>query len=175
MYHVHTLGQIHVHVCTCMYICVHVHTFTYMFILVHEFVNMYIHVCTMYRALCTDLQILASVHVVKIPDEYAEYHDAKKYVKPFAVCRIVQGSDFAYSAYVCTPHFADASGPVSGWQCQLATAAAALTGRLQVPSPSPGQYEPDPPATRSHPSQCPSPLAARASHGAASDPDRPGR
>jgi hypothetical protein len=31
----------------------------------------------------------------------------KKYVKPFAVCRIVQGSDFAYSAYVCTPHFAD--------------------------------------------------------------------
>ena len=32
----------------------------------------------------------------------------KKYVKPFAVCRIVQGSDFAYFAYVCTPHFADA-------------------------------------------------------------------
>ena len=31
----------------------------------------------------------------------------KKYVKPFAICRIVICSDFAYSAYVCTPHFAD--------------------------------------------------------------------
>jgi hypothetical protein len=49
-----------------VYIYVQVHTCTYMFILVHEFVNMYIHVCTMYRALCTDLQIL--VHVVRIPD-----------------------------------------------------------------------------------------------------------
>ena len=39
---------------------------TYMFIHVHTFINMYIHVCTMYRALCTDLQIL--VHVVRIPD-----------------------------------------------------------------------------------------------------------
>jgi hypothetical protein len=26
---------------------------------------------------------------------------------PFAICRIVTGSDFVYSAYVCTPHFAD--------------------------------------------------------------------
>jgi hypothetical protein len=42
---------------------------------------------------------------MKYVKKYAEY--AKKYVKPFAVCRIVQGSDFAYSAYVCTPHFAD--------------------------------------------------------------------
>ena len=42
-------------------------TCTYMFILVHNFINMYIHVCTMYRALCTDLQIL--VHVVRIPDD----------------------------------------------------------------------------------------------------------
>ncbi len=40
---------------------------TYMLILVHNFVNMYKHVCTMDRALCTDLQIL--VHVVRIPDE----------------------------------------------------------------------------------------------------------
>ena len=41
---------------------------TYMFILVHNFINMYIHVCTMYRALCTNLQIL--VHVVRIPDAW---------------------------------------------------------------------------------------------------------
>ncbi len=33
----------------------------------------------------------------------------KKYVKPFAICRIAVYSDFAYSAYVCTPHFADAA------------------------------------------------------------------
>ncbi len=31
----------------------------------------------------------------------------KKYVKPFAICRIVRSPDFAYSAYVCTPDFAD--------------------------------------------------------------------
>jgi hypothetical protein len=31
----------------------------------------------------------------------------KKYVKPFAICRIVTSPDFAYLSYVCTPHFAD--------------------------------------------------------------------
>jgi hypothetical protein len=30
-----------------------------------------------------------------------------KYVKPFAICRIVTCSDFGYSEYVWTPHFAD--------------------------------------------------------------------
>ena len=53
----------YVHVCIFMYMYI---ACTYMFILVHNFINMYIHVCTMYRALCTDLQIL--VHVVRIPD-----------------------------------------------------------------------------------------------------------
>ena len=37
-----------------------------MFMLVRNFVNMYIHVCTMYRDVCTDLPIL--VQVVRIPD-----------------------------------------------------------------------------------------------------------
>ena len=54
---------IHVHVCIFMYMYI---VCTYMFILVHNYMNMYIHVCTMYRAVCTDLQIL--VHVVRIPD-----------------------------------------------------------------------------------------------------------
>ena len=54
----------YVHVCIFMYMYI---ACTYMFILVHNFINMYIHVCTMYRALCTDLQIL--VHVVRIPDD----------------------------------------------------------------------------------------------------------
>ena len=56
-----------------MYMYVDICIFMYMYIactyssrLVHNFINMYIHVCTMYRALCTDLQIL--VHVVRIPD-----------------------------------------------------------------------------------------------------------
>ena len=39
---------------------------TYMFMPVRNFVNMYIHVCTMYRDVCTDLPIL--VQVVRIPD-----------------------------------------------------------------------------------------------------------
>ncbi len=30
----------------------------------------------------------------------------KEYVKPFTICRIVTSPDFAYFAYVCTPHFA---------------------------------------------------------------------
>ena len=57
-----------------MYMYVDICIFMYMYIactyssrLVHNFINMYIHVCTMYRALCTDLHIL--VHVVRIPDE----------------------------------------------------------------------------------------------------------
>ncbi len=37
-----------------------------MFMLVRNFVNMYIHVCNMYRDVCTDLPIL--VQVVRIPD-----------------------------------------------------------------------------------------------------------
>jgi hypothetical protein len=56
-----------------MYMYVDICIFMYMYIactyssrLVHNFINMYIHVCTMYRALCTDLHIL--VHVVRIPD-----------------------------------------------------------------------------------------------------------
>jgi hypothetical protein len=93
MYHVHTLRDIHVHVCTYLYIyhkytdmyihvhvCRYVHTCTcmmymyilactYMFMLqvVRNFVNMYIHVFTMYRDVCTDLPIL--VQVVRIPDD----------------------------------------------------------------------------------------------------------
>ena len=55
----------YVHVCIFMYMYI---ACTYMFILVHNFINMYIHGCTMYRALCTDLQIL--VHVVRIPDDF---------------------------------------------------------------------------------------------------------
>ena len=39
---------------------------TYSSTLVHNLIYMYIHVCTMHRALYTDLQIL--VHVVRIPD-----------------------------------------------------------------------------------------------------------
>jgi hypothetical protein len=38
-----------------------------MFMPVRNFVNMYIHVCTMYRDVCTDLPIL--VQVIRIPDE----------------------------------------------------------------------------------------------------------
>ncbi len=34
--------------------------------LVHNFINIYMHVCTMYRALCTKLHI--HIHVVRIPD-----------------------------------------------------------------------------------------------------------
>jgi hypothetical protein len=41
---------------------------TYSSILVHNFIYMYIHVCTMYRDVCTDLPIL--VQVVRIPDVY---------------------------------------------------------------------------------------------------------
>jgi hypothetical protein len=36
---------------------------------------MYIHVCTMYRALCTDLQIL--VHVVRIPDALSPEYESE--------------------------------------------------------------------------------------------------
>ncbi len=71
----------HVHVCTLyiykakfMYMYVNICLFMYMYmlctyrsILVHNFIYVYIHVCTMYRAVCTDLQIL--VHVVRIPDD----------------------------------------------------------------------------------------------------------
>ena len=58
-----------------MYMYVDICIFMYMYIactyssrLVHNFINMYIHVCTMYRALCTDLQILVHVVRVRIPD-----------------------------------------------------------------------------------------------------------
>jgi hypothetical protein len=47
-------------------------------------------------------------YAIKYVKQYTKY--AKKYVKPFAICGIVTCSDFAYSAYVCTPHFADDSG-----------------------------------------------------------------
>ncbi len=42
----------------------------YMFMPVRNFVNMYIHVCTMYRDVCTGLPIL--VQVVRIPDAESE-------------------------------------------------------------------------------------------------------
>jgi hypothetical protein len=44
---------------------------TYRSIRVHNFIYMYIHVCTMYRALCTYLKIL--VHVVRIPEAEIEF------------------------------------------------------------------------------------------------------
>jgi hypothetical protein len=53
----------YVHICVFMYMYI---ACTYMFMLVRNFVNMYIHVCTMYRDVCTDLPIL--VQVVRIPD-----------------------------------------------------------------------------------------------------------
>ena len=55
----------YVHICIFMYMYI---ACTYMFMLVRNFVNMYIHVCTMYRDVCTDLPIL--VQVVRIPDVY---------------------------------------------------------------------------------------------------------
>ncbi len=55
----------YVHICIFMYMYI---ACTYMFMPVRNFVNMYImiHVCTMYRDVCTDLPIL--VQVVRIPD-----------------------------------------------------------------------------------------------------------
>ncbi len=56
-----------------MYMYVHICLFmdwyiicTYRSLHVHNFIYLYIHVCTMYRTVCTDLHIL--VHVVRIPD-----------------------------------------------------------------------------------------------------------
>jgi hypothetical protein len=54
----------YVHICIFMYMYI---ACTYMFMPVRNFVNMYIHVCTMYRDVCTDLPIL--VQVVRIPDD----------------------------------------------------------------------------------------------------------
>ncbi len=54
----------YVHICIFMYMYI---ACTYMFMLVRNLVNMYIHVCTVYRDVCTDLPIL--VQVVRIPDE----------------------------------------------------------------------------------------------------------
>ncbi len=45
---------------------------------VHRFINLYIHVCTMYRALCTDLHIL--VHMVRIPDGYIMSSTGTSYI-----------------------------------------------------------------------------------------------
>ena len=53
----------YVHICIFMYMYI---ACTYMFMLVRNLVNMYIHVCTMYRDVCSDLPIL--VQVVRIPD-----------------------------------------------------------------------------------------------------------
>ena len=53
----------YVQICIFMYMYI---ACTYMFMPVRNFVNMYIHVCTMYRDVCTDLPIL--VQVVRIPD-----------------------------------------------------------------------------------------------------------
>ena len=50
-------------------ICIYMYMYmqsTYSSTLVHNLIYMYIHVCTMHRALYTDLHIL--VHVVRIPD-----------------------------------------------------------------------------------------------------------
>ena len=49
-----------------------------MFILVYKIVNMYVHVCTMFRHVCTDLPI--HVHVVRIPDGYLVRTFYPKYV-----------------------------------------------------------------------------------------------
>ncbi len=74
----------YVHVCIFMYMYI---ACTFMFILVHNFINMYIHVCTMYRALCTDLQIL--VHVVRIPDDRMSLYMHRVYFfKSYKVSKI---------------------------------------------------------------------------------------
>jgi hypothetical protein len=64
-----------------MYLYVHVYLRIYSSTLVHNLIYMYIHVCTMYRALYTDLHIL--VHVVRIPDDLKDittgkYHHTSK-------------------------------------------------------------------------------------------------
>ncbi len=46
---------------------------TYMFMTVCKLVNMYIHVCTMFRHVCTNLPIL--VQVVRIPDDSCTAED----------------------------------------------------------------------------------------------------
>jgi hypothetical protein len=48
----------YVNACTCIYMYIHV----------HEFMNMYIHVCTMFRHLCTVLQY--PVQGGRVPDDY---------------------------------------------------------------------------------------------------------
>jgi hypothetical protein len=49
---------------------------TYMFMSVCKCMNIYVHVCTMFRHVCTVLPIL--VQVVRIPDEYMKSYYAKK-------------------------------------------------------------------------------------------------
>ncbi len=51
---------------TFLYIHVHVHTCTYTFMISRNCLNMYIHVCTMFRHICTVLP--NPVQVVRIPD-----------------------------------------------------------------------------------------------------------
>ena len=70
----------YVQICIFMYMYI---ACTYMFMPVRNFVNMYIHVCTMYRDVCTDLPIL--VQVVRIPDDgYA--NNMQKIVQHCARC-----------------------------------------------------------------------------------------
>jgi len=70
VYHVHTNVLQHEHVCT-TYIHLDIFMFkvqtcTYTFVLSWTCVNMYIHVCTMFRHVCTGLP--NPVQVVRIPD-----------------------------------------------------------------------------------------------------------
>ena len=80
LYSVQTYIDIYACVCTmyrqryeCMNMYVHLHIFmymyipcTYMFMSVCQCMNIYVHVCTMFRHVCTVLPIL--VQVVRIPD-----------------------------------------------------------------------------------------------------------
>jgi hypothetical protein len=75
-------------------------------------------ICGIWYTICRICYLICRI-CKKYVKQYAEY--AKKYVKPFAVCRIVTGSDFAYSAYVCTPHFADVSASAMMLQLQVAS------------------------------------------------------
>ena len=93
----------YVHICSIfmyMYIAC-----TYMFMPVRNFVNMYIHVCTMYRDVCTDLPIL--VQVVRIPDDVYTFlqmyiHVCTWYVQPARyVHSNIWNPDFRYMPGIC--------------------------------------------------------------------------
>ena len=88
----------YVHICIFMYMYI---ACTYMFMLVRNLVNMYIHVCTMYRDVCTDLPIL--VQVVRIPDADSEGEEsiAESSVARVPVRRALCGLCVRGLRYVC--------------------------------------------------------------------------